>query len=223
MTDLFETERLQTMDRILAIVQSRLDAEAPPKIVLDLRVISPATAGQSAAREAWSLLAQGLRHLKDGGPQGQQGLITEALSKASLRNTALSASLGIRQPKFTQMLFSVPFRSGFETALFYSRRLIEAAEGDIGKSRQIIQQKIYAEDTARLFMPMDDVLAAAFTAADKQAPVSKETLTQLRRQMIVSFNVVSDKYTEACQILRDALRGLPPPRPGQRPRRGFDV
>ena len=125
--------------------------------------------------------------------------MTEALSQTSLRSSAFAAALGVKPPQFEPMYFSVDYKTGHEAALFFCRRLIEAAEGDLSKSRQIIQQKILLEK------PNSAGNDAVF----------------LKRQMAFSFEVLADTYSRACQEFKSALPAAPPsarPKPGQ----GFD-
>lgn len=229
--DRFDHERSQTFDRILAVIEAKTKA-ITPVLITDIHSLSPGALQQSAEKESWELLARGLRHLKDGAPNGQPGSMAGALSRASLRNSALASSLGVKAPQFEQMFFQVEYSTGHEAALFYTKRLIEAAEGDFSKSRQIIQQKISSEKPFGAFGIMSDVdpeLRDIFDAVRKSTGVDAspkpdvnavphEDVAAMRKQMMTSFNMLVDSYTEACKTLRQALADIPAPKPPQPPK-----
>lgn len=231
--DRFDQERSQTFDRILAVIEAKTKAISPA-LITDIHSLSPGSMQESAEREAWELLAKGLRHLKDGAPDGQPGSMAGALSRSSLRNSALAASLGVKQPQFEQMYFQVDYSTGHEAALFYTKRLIEAAEGDFSKSRQIIQQKISSEKPFGAFGIMTDVdpeLSEIFDAVRKStgvdaqpkpdaAAVPHKDLAAMRKQTITSFNMLMEQYTEVCKTLRQELENIPAPKAPQPPKRG---
>ena len=177
----FERRRDATFDRVILSLDQRIHA-ASPSLLLHLQEMSPERLRVDAKREAWSLLLQGVRHLKSGAPGNRPGSMTEALSRASLRSSALAAALGVRPPQFEQIYFSVDYTSGEEAALFLCNRLIEAAEGDMAKSRQLIQQKILAEKPAEA----------------------------LKKQMALSFDVLAKMYAEACGELKTELENTVP-------------
>jgi hypothetical protein len=155
--------------------------------------------------------------LRDGAPGGRPGSITEALSKTSLRNAALAAPLGVLRPQFMQLPFPVEYGTGFEAALFFSRRLVEAAQGDFSKSKQIIHQHIFSADLAAAFGVMPDAtLKGSFEAAKPQAPQGTHAL---RKQMVMSFNLLADAYAAACTTLLDELSHVAPPAPKDAPHR----
>lgn len=229
--DRFAQERSQTFDRILEIIEAKAKATAPA-LITDIHSLSPGALQESAEKESWSLLAKGLRHLKDGAPGGQPGSMAGALSRSSLRNAALASSLGVKPPQFEQMYFQVDYSTGHEAALFYTKRLIEAAEGDFSKSRQIIQQKISSEKPFGAFGIMTDVdpeLRDIFEAVRQSTGVDAgpkpdadavphKNLAAMRKQMMTSFNMLVDSYTEACKTLRQELENIPAPKPPQPPK-----
>jgi len=236
--DKFEQERKAGFTKIIEWVEAKAQAVNPP-LILDIHAASPGAMQQSAEKESWQLLAKGLRHLKDGAPGGNPGSMAEALSRASLRNASLASSLGVKPPQFEQMYFNAEYSSGHEAAVFYTKRLIEAAEGDFSKSRQIIQQKIFSEKPFGAFGIMTDVdpeLRDIFDAVRKSAgvnadplrgstvdaeAVSKRDLADMRKQMVTSFNMLADAYTAACAELKSEVGNIPapaapkPPRPGK--------
>jgi len=231
----FEQERSQTFDCILALIEAKVQA-APPALITDIHSISPGAMKQGAETEAWQLLARGIRHLKDGAPGGQPGSMTGALSKTSLRSSSLAASLGIKPPQFEQMYFNVDYETGHAAAIFFCKRLTEAAEGDLSKSRQIIQQKIYSEKPFGAFGIMTDLadpeLRDIFDAVRKSAGVApgnmpapqdavpQEGLAAMRKQMVTAFNMLVECYGEACKTLRAEVSNLPAPPPPHIGRRG---
>lgn len=196
----FHQHRTDTFDRVIALLDAHL-AAAAPSLLAQFNELSPASMAASAEKEAWTLLRRGIRHLRDGAPGGQPGSMTEALSRASLRAGSFAAALGVKPPQFEQMLFEVDYGSGGEAALFFCRRLVEAAEGDLAKSRQLIQQKLLHEnpgETSGTGLRDDD--AAAF-----------------KRQMVFSFNMMAEAYARVCHTLKGELKTLQPPPPPAAP------
>lgn len=236
----FDQERKDSFAKIIEWVDAKAKA-VTPALIIDIHAASPGAMQQSAEKEAWELLAKGLRHLKDGAPGGQAGSMAEALSRASLRSSALASSLGVKAPQFEQMYFNAEYANGHEAAVFYTKRLIEAAEGDFSKSKQIIQQKIYSEKPFGAFGIMTDVdpeLRDIFDAVRKSTGVDaagalrggeidadavpKRDLADMRKQMVTSFNMLVDAYGAACTILKAEVANIPAPaapKP-QRPQKG---
>jgi hypothetical protein len=173
----FCQQRDETFSKVIAHVDTRIHA-ATPVVVLRLEEKSPDTLRANASVEAWSLFLSGIRHLKDGAPDGQPGAMTEALSRTSLRASPFAAALGIRPPHFEPIYFSIDYTTGAEAALFLCLRLVEAAEADFPKSRQLIQQKILAE---------------------------KPAVDTLKEQMALSFDVLAGTYVKVCAEMKEAL------------------
>ena len=189
----FRQRRDEVFDRAIALIDGRIRA-ATPSILLHFDEISADAMQQSAEKEAWSLLRRGIQHLKNGAPDNQPGAITEALSCASLRSSSLAAALGVKPPQFEQIYFSVDYTTGGEAALFFCRRLIEAAEGDLSKSKQIISQKIMQEKPTRAFGAIAD----------------EKDVSAMKRQMAFSFNVLAETYIHACRDFKSAIGSLVP-------------
>ncbi len=220
----FQQERYLTLDSILGMIEKHTKA-ATPMLITDIHTLSPGALKQSADKEAWELMARGIRHLKDGAPGGNPGSMTEALSRASLRSSALATSLGVKAPQFEQMYFNVDYSTGHEAAIFYTKRLTEAAEGDSSKSRQIIQQKIYTEKPFGAFgimTDMDPELRDIFdavrqsTGVTPQQPAPKhnipaEDINAMRKQMVTSFNMLVESYAEVCKTLHAEVASTPAP------------
>lgn len=196
----FQQTRSDTFDAIIALIDKRIQA-ASPALLLRYDEISEEDLRESAMRESWSLFLRGVRHLKNGAPGNQPGLMTEALSRMSLRSSALAASLGVKPPQFEPIYFSINYTAGDEAALFFCRRLTEAAAGDLPKSRQIIHQKMLQEKPAAAFGDITD----------------PDSIRDLKRQMFFSFNVLSDIYGQACHDLSKMLSSMITPRPPRVP------
>ena len=234
--DMFRTERDRTLDRILSAVQARIDA-IPFSIVTNIQLTSPQAQRDAAEREAWKLLSRGIRHLKDGAPQGQPGSMAGALSKASLRSSAIAEGMGIKPPQFENVLLNVEYSNGHEAALFVCRRLIEAETVDLHKSLQLMQQKIYLERPPVRAEDMDGVsdpaLRKIFDAVresggtDIRLPEAKEPtpdLAALRRQMVMTLNTLVDAYSDVCRELYKMLDApLPAAAIKPRPDKSFDL
>jgi hypothetical protein len=190
----FYQQRTDTFDKVIALIDEQIKAAAPA-ILLNFNEISADSLYQGARKEIWSLFLNGIRHLKNGAPDGQPGSMTEALSKISLRSSTFTAALGVKPPQFEQMYFTVNYTTGHEAALFFCRRLIEAAEGDLSKSTQIIRQKMAQETPASAF----------------GGEAGKNDANAVKRQMVLSFNVLAETYGQACQEFKSSLSGLTPP------------
>jgi hypothetical protein len=192
----FHRNRSETFDLVIALIDARVKAAAPV-LLLRFDEMSADSMRRSAEKEAWSLFLNAIRHLKNGAPDSQPGALTEALSRMSLRSSSFAAALGVKPPQFEQMYFSVDYTTGREAALFFCLRLVEAAKGDLSKSRQIIGQKIMTEKPA-----------GAFGAA-----AGENDLNALKKQMAFSFNVLAETYEHACREFKAALEGFTPPPP----------
>ena len=175
--DNFNRQRDIVFGKVLSLVDGHLHA-VTPVVVLHIQEKSPAELRANAAVEAWSLFRSGLRHLKNGAPDGGPGSMHESLSKVSLRASPLAAALGISPPQFEPIYFSIDYTTGAEAALFLCTRLIEAAEADYPKSRHIIQQRILAE---------------------------KPAMDVLKEQMALSFDVLAATYEQVCGELKREL------------------
>jgi len=176
----FIRQREAAFDRVIVHVGGRITA-ATPVVILHLQEKSPETLRANASAEVWSLFLNGIKHLKDGAQGGQPGAMADALSRASLRASPLAAALGIRPPQFEPLYFSIDYTTGDEAALFLCRRLVEAAEGDFPKSRQLIQQKILSE---------------------------KPAVDTLKEQMALSFDVLAGTYERVCGEMKVDLARL---------------
>ncbi len=239
----FQGDRYLTLRKVLEVVESQQSA-LTPALITNINLISPGSMQQSAEKEAWGLLAKGIRHLMDGAPGGAPGSMTEAISRASLRISSLASSVGVKPPQFEPLFFDIEYTNGHEAALFDCKRLIESVEGDMAKSRQIIQQKIQTEKPVGAFGIMTDIpdpeLRDLFGKVAQsmgvkvdgmpapKAPedaVSQESLNAMRKQMVMSFNMLSDAYTDVCKQLAEQLPRIPEPEQPQFKSKGrnFDL
>ena len=190
----FQQHRNETFDQVIRLINGRIKS-VNPSILLHLGEMSAESLNQGVAKEVWSLFLNGIQHLKDGAPDHQPGSMTEALSRMSLRSSSFAAALGVKPPQFEKMYFSVDYTNGHEAALFFCHRLIEAAMGDLSKSKQIIQQRMLLEKPAGAFGVEAD----------------KEKVDALKRQMAFSFNILSEGYAEACKEFKADLEKLATP------------
>ena len=89
----FCRQRDETFSKITTLLDGRIRA-ITPVVVLRPQEMSPDNLRANAEKEVWSLFRNGIRHLKDGAPDGQPGAMAEALSRTSLRASPLAAALG---------------------------------------------------------------------------------------------------------------------------------
>lgn len=216
----YTQDRNRTYDSILSLVQEHIEA-VPVSLVTDIHTTSAASAENGAIRESWRLIADGIRHLKSGAPQGKPGSLPGALEKISLRRSALASGLGIRPPQYVASdEFQPPeFESGREEALFFSKRLVEAALDDMERSRKAMGSGLATQNAAEAFGtksngPNDAELAKIFEAVMKSKPaadtsVPKQDIADLRRQTVLSFNFLMDAYNAAGETLLTELSNLP--------------
>jgi hypothetical protein len=227
----YQQDRNAAYDRILSLVQRHIDA-IPIEMTIDLSLISPSKARDAAERDVWKLFLSGIQHLKNGGQMNDAGSFANAVSKASMRNAPMAATLGLKPPQFEENYFAVDFDSGAAEAVFLSRRLLEAAASDAPKSQQLIRQKLGF--TAPLVMPdtnavQDPELRGVFDAAQKSATPKDagedDMLAKLRRHTVLSFNLFCEVYAPAAATLKGEIAELfsqPPPKPGLR-NQSFDL
>lgn len=190
----FHQHRNEMLDLVIARIESRIKTAAPA-LLLHFDEMSGDSLRQNTEKECWSLFLNSIRHLKDGAPDSQPGSMTEALSRMSLRSSAFAAALGVKPPQFEPMYFSVDYTTGHEAAIFFCRRLVEAAEGDLSKSRQIIHQKIMTEKPEGAF----------------GGPAAQDDISAMKKQISFSFNVLMQAYENACRDFKTILSELAPP------------
>jgi hypothetical protein len=173
----FKRQRDAAFSKVITLIDGRISA-ATPIVIVHLQEKSPDTLRANATVEVWSLFLNGIRHLKNGAPDGQPGSMPGALARACLRASPLAAALGISAPQFEPIYFSIDYTTGTEAALFLCRRLVEAATADFPKSRQLIQQKILTE---------------------------KPVVDTLKEQMALSFDVLAETYERVCGEIKEVL------------------
>lgn len=233
----YQQDRNAAYDRILSLVQRHIDA-TPAEMIVDLGLVSPSRARDAAERDVWKLFQNGIRHLKDGGQLDAPGSFAGAVTKTSLRSAPMASTLGVKPPQFDENYFDIEFDSGAAEAVFRSRRLMEAVTADASKSQQLIRQKLGF--TAPLAMPdkgdgiSDPELKGVFDAAQKSAAqksaAPKEAgedniLAAIRRQTVLSFNLLCEVYGPAAATLKGEIAELftqPPPKPSLK-NQSFDL
>ena len=135
------TSSPSSLHRLIALVQQHRPA-AQSVIVTAASNTDDATAAQHTS---WDLLTAGLSHLADGGVNGENGLLTTAISRASLRSAPLASALGIAPPIFKLTTLVKPSHSAHAQAVFLARRMSEAVMGDIDKSTQMVARAMNAD------------------------------------------------------------------------------
>lgn len=176
----FDAEGLAVLGGVEALITARMD-QIEVSLVSDMRLAAADDARRSAEKESWRLFRDGVSSLK-------KGSLGDAVSRASLRSSPFAASLGIKPPLFEQIYATVGDGRGWEAALFSARRLIEAAEGDIPKSHQVMQQMIHLET------PLETA--------------SREDILLIKKQITLSMNMLVASYADVCKIMRKELAAL---------------
>lgn len=224
-------DRNATYDRMLLLAKQQVDA-LPLSIVTNIHSLSPTSAAHDATREVWQLIARGIRHLKEGAPNGEAGTISGAIEKASLRSSSLAQTLGVKAPKYEAQEFDMPFfQNGQEEATFWAARLSEALLADLDTSKVKITEKLAAANPSQAFGTDADAaqLQKIFDAVKtgNGAPaVPQRDLVDLRKQTILSFNYLLDAYAATMPAFKaqlDNLPELPRPQRPHAPSRSFDL
>lgn len=121
-------------DDYIETLTKRMEKTGIPIFSGDATELSPKAAGQAARRETIGMARRAVQHLKDGGQNGEPGLISTALSEMSLRNTNAAQALGVIKPKFETEVDPTEFRDGTQAALTQIENLVFAAAEDMDKS-----------------------------------------------------------------------------------------
>lgn len=98
-----------------------------------------------AQQTSWDLLGRGLAHLADGGINGANGMLTTAISRASLRSAPVASALGIAAPMFKLTVTVTPCHDTHAQAVFLARRMTEAVLADIDTSALLIERALRAD------------------------------------------------------------------------------
>jgi hypothetical protein len=217
----YQQDRKAAFDRILSLVQRHIDA-IPVEMTVNLGLVSPSKARDAAERDVWTLFKSGIQHLKDGGQMNAAGSFSTAVTKACLRSAPMATVLGVRAPRFEENYYDVEFDTGAAEAVFFSRRLLEAVAADAPQSQKFIRQNLAL--STPLTMPdrqdgiSDPELKGVFDAAQKSGSARDEdgVMASIRRQAVLSFNVICDVYGPAAALLKGEIAELftqPPPKP----------
>lgn len=189
-----DAQRRGTLTVLIRQLDLRIQELTPQKttgLLLDIRALHPGLTVQQAQRESWTLLRAGVAHLCDGGPGKQPGMLTTAVSKASLRSAALSASIGVAAPVFELAYDMTPKEDGHAEAVFHLKRMTEAVENDIERSVSLIRQILVSPDKRPYITMTKDVL----------------------RQNIIFFENLHKAHASSCGSLMEMIKNLKPPRP----------
>jgi hypothetical protein len=188
------------------VAQTKADA-LKPRLVTRIELASPTNASEAAEREVWGLFIKGLQHLNNGGIEYAPGSMTGAISIISLRNTALSQTLGLKKPQPETILLNVDYKNGQAAAYAEIRRLALAAQGDAVKSLQLITHRIFEADLSPAFgilpqinQDLHDMAKniAKSVGVDLKLPhdstLPDEKIDVIRRQMVMTMEMLDKAY-----------------------------
>ena len=99
----------------------------------------------AAQQTSWDLLTGGLTHLADGGINQDHGMLTTAITRASLRSAPVASALGIAAPVFKLVASVTPCHDEYAQDLFLARRMTEAVMADIEISTPMIERALLAD------------------------------------------------------------------------------
>lgn len=205
----------ETMDALIEIADRRIGQNVPA-LIIDLHDTGSALWTASAQRESWQLLKNGLQHLKEWAPGREPGSITAALTKTSLRSSAMAVSLGVLPPQFVDVEYEKKPLQPKQEALFIADQLVTISMGNIQKSHDTIAKAI-TEDKVMSALGIDNVeLKKLFQAVagrrDIPPPpevVSRKDVESMQRQMHAQLKTLTDTYAEACKRMKAAIFYLP--------------
>ena len=231
----FLAARNATLDRVITIASERIqvvrhhiftedqlfhDREMGPERHRNMEL----DAVDCAEREAWNLILQGFKHLRNGGPGGKPGMVSFAASKATLRNSALANSLGIKPPRFVEIPREVKYHTGHEEALLECQGMITDLHRDAPRSKKIIEKTLMNEDMAEAFgvdatSPRD--LRRLFKIVQKKTGIAppkdaedyrekfQQDIRSLHGHIIYAFELLHKAYVQTCEELDTRLRHFP--------------
>lgn len=205
----------ETMDALIDITDRRIGMNVPV-IITDLHDTGSPLWDASAQRESWQLLKNGLQHLKEWAPGREPGSITAALTKASLRSSAMAVSLGVLPPQFMDIDYDKKPLQPKQEALFIADQLVTISMDNVRKSHDTIAKAI-TEDKVMSALGIDNAaLKKLFQAVagrrDIPPPpqiVSPEEVQSMQRQMHAQLKTLTDAYTEVCKKMKTAIFYLP--------------
>lgn len=132
--------RNPSLRRLIDLAMARRVAHAAT-----LFTSASATDDHTAQTTSWDLLAAGLDHLCNGGINGAHGLLTTAISRASLRSAPIASALGIAAPVYELTVAVTPCHDAHAQAVFLARRMTEAVMHDIDVSAPVITRALESD------------------------------------------------------------------------------
>lgn len=132
--------RNPSLHRLISLTQQHRPAS--PQLILSA---DPSHDSTLAQHTSWDLLGSGLVHLADGGIGGASGMLTTAISRASLRSAPVASALGIAAPVFKLTATATPCHDAHTQAVFLARRMTEAVMADIDTSAPLIDRALRAD------------------------------------------------------------------------------
>ncbi|MDD9901324.1 MAG: hypothetical protein OXT65_10125 [Alphaproteobacteria bacterium] len=168
----FARDRHATLGYLLQRIETHMSGLSVPLIV----EADSAITVDMARHQAWQLVHNGIRHLRQGAPAGGPGDFAVALEKTSLRNSSLAAGLHVPAPVYERFMWPLDNKNGFKAALMDAQYLTEAAQADRQKSRDLIRAKILSSPPS--VVAPGSGLVAPFRKADED-----ETPTSLQQRM----------------------------------------
>jgi hypothetical protein len=246
---IYEDACAHAVAQVLDTVTKRVHDLAPPQLVTNFRILSahdvpasaadetvsmqnilatPATAGSF---EAWALIIGGLKHMKEGAPGAKPGMITTALTKASMRSSSLAASLGIMPPRYEFRPYEVRYKDGREQGLGQCAYMVYTLAEDAEKSDQLIKKSLRTQTLIPAFVAQssDQELKKYFSDVREKSGISppdivnKNDVRALRDQLWMWAETLSCAYTDACEELHYVVASFFPannrPEPSPRGRK----
>lgn len=135
--------RLSSLHRLIRLTHE----QRPRDSALLITTATAADDSALAARTSWDLLERGLSHLAQGGINGASGMLTTAISHASLRSAPVASALGIAPPVFKLTAAVTPCHDAHAQAVFLARRMTEAVLADIDTSAPMIDRALRGDKT----------------------------------------------------------------------------
>ena len=215
--DAFPLTRRAAFDGLISVVEKHVDepgslilaGSSPPEI--SIMTHAALLNDDDAARQAWMLLGQGVRHLRDffTGERGEESTLGYAARAASLRNAPFVASRYLIAPPAIELPAPVAFSHLDANAYVrdISARMLDIAEADVPDSRAVIAASINLTMPG-FFTPEGDqraaphVLRQAFLDSAEKQGLSHDDALAFRAQMKASLKTLETAYVDACRDFR---------------------